>query len=420
MMSIKAVFCKKFSLAVSCNSQIKGAFNARFIPIESPLCFIQGGRDLKNSNISQNRVILSEKNLFPYLLDRKICLEDDSSPSKVTPLDGKNFNLKVEFLNGRSLLVKQTTQKFSEAEPDVFSGDGTIACLATTVLKTWQQHTVLFLDRDPDNGVLVLPFLNGYESLADYYDRSTFSPAVAQQVGTILGEMHQLTHNQLAVLDILLEIDPDLEPAVMPYFLQSLPPLTPEDFGRIRTDALVFFQAYGRFPQLPEAIAALEEIWQPSCLVHQDLRLENWLIAENRSADLKLIDWEALSWGDPLADLGYLLAEYLTLWTDSIPRTSGLAISERLTQAALPLSRIQPSLAALIAGYHQAFPEIVSARSNWLEIAGRYCGRALIEHTIVRMQYRKPINCTSLANLQLGNSLLCQSQKAVSTLFGVS
>jgi Phosphotransferase enzyme family len=373
---------------------------------------------LKNLNISQNRVILSEKNLFSYLRDRKICLEDDLSPSKVTPLDGKNFNLKVEFPGGRSLLVKQTTPDFSE--PDGFLGDGTIACLATNLLKSWQNHTVLPLDRDPANGILVLPFLNGYESLADYYDRSPFSLEVAQQVGSILGEMHQLTHNQLAVLDILLGVDPDLEPAVMPHFLQSLPPLTPEDFGRIRTDALVFFQAYGKFPQLPEAIAALEEIWEPSCLVHQDLRLENWLIADNRSIDLRLIDWEMLGWGDPLADLGHLLAEYLKLWTDSTPRRNGLAISEQLAQASVPLSQIQPSLSAVIAGYRQAFPEIAAARSNWLEIVGRYCGRALIEDIVIEMQYMLPIDSASLCNLQLGNSLLCQSQKAVSTLFGVS
>jgi hypothetical protein len=375
---------------------------------------------LKGLNINQNRVILSEKNLFSYLRDRKICLEDDLSPSKVTPLDGKNFNLKVEFLRGRSLLVKQTTPDFSGSEPDAFLGDRTIACLATTVLKSWQNHTVLPLDRDPANGVLVLPFLNGYESLADYYRRSTFSLEVAQQVGRILGEMHQLTHNQLNVLDILLGIDPDLEPAIMPYFLQSLPPLTPEDFGRIRTDALVFFQAYGKFPQLPEAIAALEEIWEPSALVHQDLRLENWLIADNRSIDLRLIDWEVLGWGDPLADLGRLLAEYLMLWTDSVPRHNGLAMSEQLAQATVPLSQIQPSLGAVITGYRQAFPEILSARSNWLEIVGRYCGRALIEDIVIQMQYMLPIDSASLCNLQLGNSLLCQNQKAVSTLFGVS
>jgi hypothetical protein len=375
---------------------------------------------LKGINISQNRVILSEKNLFSYLRDRKICLEDDLSPSKVMPLDGKNFNLKVEFLGGRSLLVKQTTPDFSGSEPDAFLGDGTIACLATNVLKSWQHHTVLPLDRDPANGVLVLPFLNGYESLADYYGRSNSSLEVAQQVGAILGEMHQLTHNQLSVLDILLEIDSDLQPAVMPCFLQSLPPLTPEDFGRIRTDALVFFQAYGKFPQLPVAIAALEEIWQPSCLVHQDLRLENWLIADNRSIDLRLIDWEELGWGDPLADLGRLLAEYLILWTDSIPRRNGLAMSEQLAQATVPLSQIQPTLGAVIAGYRQSFPEIVAARSNWLEIVGRYCGRALIEDIVTRMQYMLPIDSASLCNLQLGNSLLCHSQKAVSTLFGVS
>jgi hypothetical protein len=95
-------------------------------------------------------------------------------------------------------------------------------------------------------------------------------------------------------------------------------------------------------------------------------------------------------------------------------------MSEQLAQATVPLSQIQPTLGAVIAGYRQSFPEIVAARSNWLEIVGRYCGRALIEDIVTRMQYMLPIDSASLCNLQLGNSLLCQSQKAVSTLFGVS
>jgi hypothetical protein len=370
----------------------------------------------------KKRISLLEKTLFSYLVDRKICLGDDISLTKVTPLGGKNFNLKVEFSSGRSLLVKQTSPQDDGTDPteDGFQGDGLIHALVDGILLTWQQHTVLPLDRDPENGVLILPFLSGYESLTNYYDRPGFSTVVGRLVGEILGQMHRLTHGQMEVRDRLRAVDPSLEMVTVPHTFVPLSPLTPEDFGNIRTDALIFFQAYGRLPQLAEAIEALKQDWQPSALVHQDLRLENWLLAEGRSIDLRLIDWETLGWGDPLADLGQLLAAYLGLWTDTVPETRALSPGQCLAAATFSLDQIKPTLGAVIAGYQQAFPELGRSRRDWLTVVGRYCGRSLIEQILIRMQYLLPIDNRSLCNLQLANSLLCQTDKAIPALFGIS
>src|SRR5262249_49891162 len=52
--------------------------------------------------------------------------------------------------------------------------------------------------------------------------------------------------------------------------------------------------------------------YRPSCLIHGDIRRENWVLAGARPPRaLKLIDWELSGRGDPAWDLGSVLAEIL-------------------------------------------------------------------------------------------------------------
>ena len=48
----------------------------------------------------------------------------------------------------------------------------------------------------------------------------------------------------------------------------------------------------------------------PACVVHGDYRLGNVMLARDRPRVLALLDWELATLGDPLADVGYLVATY--------------------------------------------------------------------------------------------------------------
>jgi len=66
---------------------------------------------------------------------------------------------------------------------------------------------------------------------------------------------------------------------------------------------------------LGQAIAELTTAFEPCCLTHNDLKLNNILLhndweqsldGEKQSSNsiVRLIDWERCSWGDPAFDLG--------------------------------------------------------------------------------------------------------------------
>lgn len=74
-------------------------------------------------------------------------------------------------------------------------------------------------------------------------------------------------------------------------------------------------------PQVAQIAARLEErlpASQKHSLVHGDFRIGNLMFASQPPLQLKAIfDWEMATLGDPLADLGYMVATYAT--TDSNP-----------------------------------------------------------------------------------------------------
>lgn len=68
-----------------------------------------------------------------------------------------------------------------------------------------------------------------------------------------------------------------------------------------------------RFAQLRDALLAELPPCGPAALVHGDMRLGNVMLSRRAPARiLGVLDWELTAIGDPLADLGYLLATYAT------------------------------------------------------------------------------------------------------------
>ena len=109
---------------------------------------------------------------------------------------------------------------------------------------------------------------------------------------------------------------------VSPLLLQSLDRIEPEIFGITPMDGLRFFALYQRYDSLGQAIAQLRQGISPTCLTHNDLKLNNILLDkdwENSSENLvRFIDWERADWGDPAFDLGTAIGSYLQTWLGSL------------------------------------------------------------------------------------------------------
>jgi hypothetical protein len=197
----------------------------------------------------------------------------------------------------------------------------------------------------------------------------------------------------------------------------------------VPADGIKFIALYQRYDSLGNAIAELTDAFNPCCLVHNDLKLNNILIHLNweqmlveplKQSPVRLIDWERCSWGDPAFDLGSSIASYLQLWLSSLVVSKNISLEESLRLAMTPLEQIQPSIAALTKAYLKHFPEILAYRPDFLHRVVQFAGIALIHQIQATIQHQKIFGNAGICTLQVAKSLLCRPAQSISTIFGYS
>jgi hypothetical protein len=162
------------------------------------------------------------------------------------------------------------------------------------------------------------------------------SAEVCQQLGALLAGVHQST------------ADMAMWPSPAAGILGM-----PGAVGEACMDRMETTQALMRsISNDPELAGTLNEgaaAYRARCVIHGDLRQENWLLDDRESrACLKLFDWELAGSGDPSWDLGSLVAQALL---DSIHSPSVID-----SLAPFP-SNIEKSMRALLGSYFgQATP----------------------------------------------------------------
>ena len=173
-----------------------------------------------------------------------------------------------------------------------------------------------------------------------------------------------------------------------------------------------------------KSINELGQAFVPSCLTHNDLKLNNILLHNNWSVSseeiIRFIDLERANWGDPAYDLGMIIASYLLMWLSSLIINKSLGIEESLRLAVIPLEKIQPSMAALIQAYLTTFPHILEERPDFLERTIQFAGFALIQQIQAMIQYQKVFGNMGITLLQVAKKLLGYPRQSMATILGTS
>ncbi|MGF2038504.1 MAG: phosphotransferase family protein [Nostoc sp. CmiVER01] len=373
---------------------------------------------------------LSSHNVIQYLLEAGLCSsEDDASDKSELPGSSKNsFDLLVTLADNRKLLIKQ--------ERNVKSNDGA----PHELFQEWLFHQLLqqfpvlgnisaiaplVVHFDEENSILVRNYLGDYLELATFYHNNDIFPQeIATAIGTTLAGLHRATYNSREYKDFMATAPQGefrygfYNPA------QGVESIGPDIFGTVPTDALKFYLLYQQSESLESAIADLAYDWNPCCLTHNDLKLNNILVHSRweklDNCLVRLIDWEACSWGDPAFDLGTLLASYLGIWLKSLVVDPTIELQESLHLALTPLESLQPSIIALIRAYLNAFPMILEYRSDFIVRVIQFAGLALIHEIQDMITWRKSFNNADICMLQVAKSLLTMPQQGVLTIFGIS
>jgi hypothetical protein len=377
------------------------------------------------------KTILDTNNVFEYLARIEYCNISAKDTSKISIINAKNFNLAIEFSDGRQLLVKQ------ERHNDLGESQGEF-------LAAWRMGNLVeqfpalgekisgflpeLLHFDPDNSILIVNYLSNYCDLSRYYDREHLFPIqIPQAIGQLLATLHSQTFQQL---DYQRYLDPTIEPhqdreGETSYsaidIIDRLTRITPHVFRQMPLECLQFLKLYQRFPSLTQAIAELGEAVVPSCAIHNDLKLNNILLdldwEHPESKIIRLIDWERATWGDPAFDLGCLLGSYLEIWLEGLAISNLLSINESLQLATTPLELLQPSLLALVQSYLAGFPEILVARPDYLDRAVQFAGLALIQRIEITIDEERIFGNCGIVMLQVAKQLICTPRAAMKTLF---
>jgi thiamine kinase-like enzyme len=370
---------------------------------------------------------LSSVNVVEYLKSCGFCGLDNEANTKIEPKSAKNFNLLLTFPDGHQVLIKQEPLNREGEASGEFLREWQIQEFVQkfpelSQMREWISEGVNF---NPDDSIIIFNYLDNYRDVMAFYDKENIFPLeIASAIGTILARIHSLTFNHKDYQEFFSSSKENQTSEPVKHLVKELGRISPEIFGSVPADGMKFFSLYQRYDSLGQAIAELGNSLKPNCLTHNDLKLNNILVADDweqgiGNSTIRLIDWERCSWGDPAFDLGTLIGSYLHIWLSSMITSKTMSIDESLRMAITPLEIIQPSVAALAIAYLNHFPEILQHRPDFLQRVVQFAGWNLIVAIQSILQYQKSFGNTGICMLQVAKSLLCRPEASIPTIFGM-
>jgi hypothetical protein len=274
---------------------------------------------------------------------------------------------------------------------------------------------------DAESAILVFNYLTDYADLEEFYTQHHLYPSA-------IAEFHRLTLDKSDYRSFL-KLDKDNKD--IPDFSQESNLIYPEIFGTVSSDGLRFYELDQRDSSLGIAIANLNDLYEPCCLIHDDLKFNNILLhldwqnidanlAIHQQSLIRLIDWKKWSWDNPGLDLGSIIASYLKLWLDSVTVNLYISIEQALSLAATPLEVVQPSLIIFFQSYCRHFPEILVQFPDFLIRVMQFTGLSLINSILAKLDYYEPFDNIRICLLQVAKSLLCAPEAASPKVFGLA
>ena len=376
---------------------------------------------------------LKYKNLFHYLVDAAIYQEDDLEELKFD-LSSQASNWVIELpRNLEKVFVKQTPHH-SEVSNDI------------RIWEEWHIYNFLQSDKsldyvssltpellhfDENNLILIYKCPTDYISLKNHYKNQQYFPNfLAELVGTTIAKLHSATINSQQCHTFVSELEECKLNYQLPYpdylsdYLVSR--IEPESLKKTQAVSWRFLGNFQQFEAVREVVTDLVLNHRHCCLTHNNIQFNNiliprhWekLVTETPDSDrslIKLINWEAYSWGDPACDLGKAILGYFLLWIDSMIVHPAIEIKKSIQLATIPLEVVRPSLVAMTKAYINTYPKILEDYPEFLKRVIQFAGLGLIYQLLTEFELQ-PEKALSHQNVYffIAAQLLCKPEKFLS------
>lgn len=141
---------------------------------------------------------LSSQNIFDYLIKYDLCTPEEQAHTQIEPKFAKNFNLLLNFANGRKILVKQEPLNREGKPAGEFLREWQIQEFVQKFpelnqMREWISEGISF---NPDDSIIIFNYLDNYRDVMAFYGKENIFPLeIASAIGTILARIHSLTFN---------------------------------------------------------------------------------------------------------------------------------------------------------------------------------------------------------------------------------
>lgn len=344
-------------------------------------------------------MFLTFRNIVHYLLDAGLINKQEifSDQLKIKPVESRNNSFMILRKNAPSYFLKQV-KALDSARTSTLKTEADCYWLTQNhpAFSAIADHIPTYINYDYTNHILVTECLTDTVNLAEFYSAAAHLPLeVAARQAQTLAACHRQTQSIRADTRIkkLFSAHP---PSVFGLDARSIEYWNEKDKAGEQMVKLI--RGNRKFLELLQNAG---RDWQPTTLIHGDIKHANFLIKETNGAfRTYLIDWEIASFGDPCWDVAGILQNYFLYWIDRETK------AQQDAYQGFSLEEIQPSLQTFWETYRRAMEYAEAEADRKLEKALRFAGLKLIQTCGESVRNQPYMPTSSAMMLQLSMNIL--------------
>ena len=348
-------------------------------------------------------MLLTAANLFYYLHQGGLITPGAlvAGDFCVVPGGSRHRTFAVPREQGPGYFVKQVKQWEPDTGQTLQTEAGWLrAATDDPLLAPLGSYVPRFYAYDPGSRVLVVEWLAGTPLSLHIARQGKLNLELAAELGTALGTLQTRLaagwpggHPPAHFVPIRLWV---LNEAGLPTGSSTQSPGQAEVLAALR-----------RYPSFATRLADLRATWEPTMLIHADLKWDNWLLC--RPA-LKIVDWEFAGIGDPAWDAGTLAQTFLTWWVGNAANPEAIEPD--------PPAQTQAAIRAFWTAYIAARGLNSVAARHLLDRTIICAAARLIQTAYESMYHSTQLSTIAVRLLQLSLNILEDPQAAIHELWG--